>query len=339
MPTANTAITPQFQELRSLLGREETRKRFEYILKAKAPMFVASVLNTVTQDSNLQRCDPLSILAAATTAACLDLPIDKNLGFAAIVPYKAQAQFQMMYKGYIQLALRSKQYEIINAAYIYEGQKIIEDQLTGQVRLEGEKASDKIIGYVAYFKMKDGFEKYFYMSIDDVRAHAERYSKAFQYDLREGKKSSPWSTCFDKMGLKTVLKALISKYGIMSIQMLDAFEKDAENGTSTEPSGIEALNQQVLDAQFEDEPAPQIPEQNEPPGPPEDAIDWAATLIGMGLAENEHAAKAIIKGLNLNECDQDEGIKRARGYRGWRDMGDKPANAFKSILAGEYPKG
>jgi len=167
------------------------------------------------------------------TAATLKLPINPNLGFAYIVPYKDTATFQMGYKGYIQLAMRTGQYKTINASVVYEGQIEDVDFVTGEI-IRGKKKSDKVVGYVAYFELINGFSKMVYMSHEDMMRHALTYSQAYKGDKKYGKTNSVWSTNFEAMGLKTVLKQLISKYGIMSIDMQGAGLETALSADSTD---------------------------------------------------------------------------------------------------------
>lgn len=158
-------------------------------------------------------------------AATLDLPINQSLGFAAIVPYKSNATFQIMVKGLVQLAIRTGVYETINATEVYEGEIVNYDRVTGNFVLdESRKTSDKIVGYVAYFKLMSGFNKYLYMTTDQVRAHAKKFSKSY------GNPNAPWSTMFDAMAIKTVLKLLLSKYGILSVEMRKQGEAIQEDG-------------------------------------------------------------------------------------------------------------
>lgn len=204
--------------LAGCLNNNTVKRKFEEVLGKKANGFISSLLSLTNSTPALQQADPKTVLSAAMTAATLDLPINPNLGFAYIVPYRSkngmQGQFQMGYKGFNQLAMRTGQYKTINVSAIYEGQIKSIDPFTGDIE-RGEKESDKIIGYVAYFKMINGFEKYLYMTVEELEAHGKKYSQAY----RSGK-DCLWKSNFDSMAKKTVLKLLISKYGIMSIEML-----------------------------------------------------------------------------------------------------------------------
>ena len=202
--------------LQQLLNSAVIKQRFEELLNTSAPSFISSILAIVRSNSKLQDCSPNSILSAAGIAAALKLPINPSLGFAFIVPYKGQAQFQLGWKGFIQLAMRSGQYLTLNSGAVREGQIKEIDFVTGEI-IRGEKISDEIVGYVAYMELINGFKKSLYMTIDELQAHAEKYSQSYAYDMRSGRKSSVWSTNFDAMAKKTVLKKLLNNFGIISI--------------------------------------------------------------------------------------------------------------------------
>ena len=211
--------------LQQLLSSAGIKRRFEELLDNSAPSFISSILTIVRSNSKLQDCSPNSILSAAGIAAALKLPINPSLGLAHIVPYKSksgmQAQFQLGYRGYIQLAMRSGQYRTLNSGAVCEGQIKEIDFVTGEI-IRGEKISDNIIGYVAYMELINGFKKSLYMTKAELEAHAEKYSQSYAYDLRSGKKNSVWSTNFDAMAKKTVLKKLLSNFGIVSIDQNSA---------------------------------------------------------------------------------------------------------------------
>ena len=207
--------------LQQLLSSPGIKRRFEELLDTYAPSFISSILAIFKSNSKLQECPPSSILAAAGIAAALKLPINPSLGFAFIVPYKGQASFQLGTKGFIQLAMRSGQYRTLNAGAVREGQIADIDFETGAI-IRGEKVSDEIVGYIAYMKLINGFEKSLYMTVEELTAHAQKYSQSYAYDLRSGRKTSVWSTNFDAMAKKTVLKKLLSNFGIISIDRQNA---------------------------------------------------------------------------------------------------------------------
>lgn len=214
--------------LKELLRKEDVRKRFEEILGNKAPGFISSIINVANNNPDLQKLDPRKVVACAAVAAAMDLPIDPNLGFAYIVPYKGQPQFQMGYRGYIQLAMRTGAYKTINATHVYEGEIKRWNRITGEIEFsEDGPKSDKVVGYIAYFRLINGFEKYEYWPVERVIAHAKRFSQSFDSER------SPWKTDFDAMATKTVLKHLLSHYGILSIEMQTAIKADQAVITET----------------------------------------------------------------------------------------------------------
>lgn len=204
---------------KSLFQQSDVQKRFEQLLGKKAQGFISSVLQVVNGNNILSKANPTTVLNAAATAAALDLPINPNLGFAWIVPYKGNAQFQMGWKGYVQLALRTGQYERINVTEVHENQfksfNALTEELDADFSVHG---SGDVVGYVAYFKLINGFEKTEYWSKEKVMDHAKRFSQSYTSS------SSPWKdkTLFDAMAKKTVLKNMISKWGIMSIELQTA---------------------------------------------------------------------------------------------------------------------
>lgn len=213
--------------LQSLIQRVDVKKRFEEILGQRAPAFMSSIISAANANQLLRAAEPKSVLSAAMMAATLDLPINSQLGFAHIVPYKNNktgitvAQFQVGWKGFVQLAMRTGQYKTMNAAEIYEGELKSFNRITGEIEIDlSGKKSDTVVGYVAFFRLMNGFEKYHYMTREGVENHAKRYSKSY------GKDYGPWASNFGEMALKTVLKALLSKYGILSVQMERAIQSD-----------------------------------------------------------------------------------------------------------------
>ena len=210
--------TPTLQQL---LNSPAIKSRFENLLDKSAPSFISSILAIFKANSKLQDCSPNSILTAAGIAAALKLPINPSLGFAYIVPYKGQASFQMGTRGYVQLAMRSGQYRTLNSGAVREGQIADIDFVTGEI-VRGEKISNTIVGYVAYMKLINGFEKSLYMTVEELEEHAAKYSQSYAYDLRSGRKTSVWTTNFDAMAKKTVLKKLLSNFGIISIDQQSA---------------------------------------------------------------------------------------------------------------------
>ncbi len=207
--------------VKGLMDSPAVKKRFEEVLCERAPQYMSSIVNLVNSDTNLKKCEPMSVIASCMVAATMDLPVDKNLGYAWVVPYGTKAQFQMGYKGYIQLALRTGQYKAINVVEIREGELISWNPLSEEVEIDfTQRKSDKVIGYAGYFKLLNGFEKTVYWSKEDVEAHAKKFSKTYSF------KNGVWQTDFDSMAKKTVLRNLLSKWGILSIEMQKAYSAD-----------------------------------------------------------------------------------------------------------------
>lgn len=223
-----TAVTSKQtrQSIQSLVNSPEIRARFEKMLGARTGSFLSSVISAVSANEMLLQADPTSVLQAAAVAASIDLPINASLGLAHIVPYKKSggvfAQFQIGWKGFIQLAIRSGQYKTINSAVVHEGEIKEINPFTGEIEFTGVEAKPnaKTVGYLLYFRLLNGFEKYFYMTAGEVENHAKRYSKAYKSGF------GPWVDNFDTMALKTVVKQGLSKYGIVSIEMQRAIETD-----------------------------------------------------------------------------------------------------------------
>lgn len=213
---ANSSTVPQ---LKAMLAGESVKQRFKEILGQKAPGFISSILSVTNSNALLQKAEPTSIMNAAVIAATLDLPINGSLGFAYIVPYSGQAQFQIGYKGLVQLAMRSGQYKTINVSEVYEGEIKSVNRFTGEYEF-GEKTSDKVVGYMAYFKLINGFEKYMYMTKEEAEKHGKKYSQTFK------RGTGLWASEFDTMSKKTVLKMLLSKFGILSIEMQRGIQFD-----------------------------------------------------------------------------------------------------------------
>ena len=181
--------------------------------KEMAGAFLSSMIDLYSGDSYLQKCDPEKVALEAVKAAALHLPIIKSLGYAYVVPYKNVPTFTIGYKGLVQLAQRTGQYKIINADVVYEGELKGFDKLSGIPDISGQRVSDKVVGYFAYFRLLNGHEHVFYMSREDMVKYAERYSPSYNSS------SSPWKTEFDKMAMKTTLRQLLSKWGPTSTEM------------------------------------------------------------------------------------------------------------------------
>lgn len=207
---------------KDFFSKPMVQEKLKELVGKNAPAFATSVLQIVNSNSMLVNADPQTIFSAACMAATLNLPINNNLGFAYIVPFKnnkenkIEAQFQLGYKGYIQLAQRSGQFSRIAATPVYNGQLISENPLLGYEFDWSVKPSGEPIGYVAFFKLINGFTAELYMSKEEVMKHANKYSQTAK------KGYGVWKDQFEAMALKTVLKLLLSKQAPLSIDMQKA---------------------------------------------------------------------------------------------------------------------
>ena len=216
------------------IKNERTQDYLRQVLGKNATGFVTSLTSIVSNNANLQRCEPLSLMYVGIKAAALNLPLDPNLGFAYAIPYKnnktgkTEAQFQIGWKGVVQLAIRSGQFKAINVTDVREGEYQGEDLLTGELRLAPVDGREQraVVGYAAYMRLVNGFEKSVYWSREKVEAHARTYSQTLSSEKEYIRKQSKWTTDFDAMAKKTVLKMLLSKYAPLSIEMRDAIQAD-----------------------------------------------------------------------------------------------------------------
>lgn len=213
----------------------------EKVLGQKKSSFVNNITALVSNSAALQACEPASVIFAATKATALDLPLDPNLGFAYVIPYNnrrdgtQQAQFQIGYKGFIQLAIRSGQFKTLNVTEVRRGEVESFDLLTGEVRFTAKpnRESLSVVGYAAYFRLTNGFEKTLYATVEEIDAHAKKYSQTYSSKNPNVAKSSKWATDFDAMAKKTALKLLLSKYAPMSVEMQSAITSDQAVITET----------------------------------------------------------------------------------------------------------
>lgn len=200
----------------------------------KAQRFVASITSAVATNPALQECDPATILSGALLGESLNLSPSPQLGQYYLVPFNntkkgcKDAQFQLGYKGYIQLALRSGYYKHLNVIAVKAGELVHFDPLTEEVEVnlnpdELARENSATVGYLAMFEYLNGFRKTIYWSREKMENHALRYSKG--YAAKKG--YTFWEKDFDAMAFKTMLRQLISKWGVMSIDLQTAFEADA----------------------------------------------------------------------------------------------------------------
>lgn len=218
--------------MNSFLDRDGMRKRFDELLGKRSPQFISSIVSMVNADQNMQQAfyeAPMTVVQAALKAATFDLPIDQNLGYAYIVPFKnykkdagkkvMEASFILGWKGMHQLALRTGAYKTINVVDIREGELKKYNRLTEEVDIdfiddETERENRPVIGYVGYYRLVNGAEKTIYMSVKSIENHEKKFRKG-EY---QGK---GWREDWDAMARKTVYRKLIGKWGVMSIDYQD----------------------------------------------------------------------------------------------------------------------
>jgi len=249
-------------QMKQILGSVAMQDLIKSTLKDKAELFTASILEVWSADGYLQKCDPAAVAKECMKAATLNLPLSKALGFAWVVPFGGTPNFQIGWKGYVQLAQRTGQYKFINAGIVCEGELRKASKLTGEIDIEGDAVSEKIIGFFAYIELTNGYSKSLYWPVEKMQSHAIKYN---QQCKKAQKLAGIWSSDFEAMGTKTVLSTLIRQYGIMSTEMLDAY-KDEETAEDRAKAEINAnANTEVVG--FEDVTENVNPETGEVMGP------------------------------------------------------------------------
>lgn len=247
-------VNPSKLGLKALMNTPTMRKKFEDVLKDKSDGFMASVLNLVSNDSYLSSVEPMSIITSAMVAASLDLPVDKNLGYAWIVPYRGKAQFQLGYKGYIQLAQRSGQYKALNVIEVYEGELKAWNRLTEEFEFDQSgRQSNQVIGYVGYFELLNGFKKTVYWTKQEIERHKQKFSKS----------DFGWKNDYDAMAKKTVLRNMLSKWGILSIEMQKATITDETIVNDVTEDGSIISETEIEDGSERKEAEPIIDQSND----------------------------------------------------------------------------
>lgn len=273
-------VDPSKLGLKALMSTPTMKNKFEEVLHDNANGFMANVMTLVSNDSYLADSEPMSIMSGALTVATLNLGLDKNLGYAYLVPFNSRnkqtgkwekkAQFVLGYKGYIQLAQRSGQYRALNVIEVYEGELKSWNRLTEEFDFDPEgRKSEEVIGYVGYFELLNGFKKTVYWTKQEIEAHRISNSK----DKDKTKKSGVWASDYDAMARKTVLRNMLSKWGILSIEMQKATVAD-EHVQNVSPDGDIVSETEVEDEEPErkqaevitdDEPQTDLFDSSNPP--------------------------------------------------------------------------
>lgn len=242
-------LTPS-AAMSNLLSNGAVKDLLAKTLADNAGTFTASLIDLYGTDTYLQNCQPKAVMQEALKAVSLKLPINKQLGFAYIVPRKIHDEwtpvFQIGYKGLIQLAMRSGIYKHINADVVYEGEQVSYNRITGEATIAGEATSGNAIGFFAYIETLNGFSKCLYWTKQRVIEHANRYSDSYK------KGSKIWRDNFDEMAIKTVLSNLLKRYALLSVDMAlaDAVADDAKGDSVDEdPIPVDPATGEVKEAQ------------------------------------------------------------------------------------------
>lgn len=238
MSISNSLTVQKKSTFSAYLTSDAVKNKINQMIAGKdGGKFITSLISLVANNPAIAECEHSTILSAALLGESLKLSPSPQLGQYFIVPFKDNnnkrvvAQFQLGYKGYIQLAIRSGYYKKLNVLAIKEGELINYDPLeeTIEVRLiedEEEREKAQTVGYYAMFEYQNGFRKTMYWSKSKMITHAKKYSQAYKRDLSKGTQYSFWSKDFDGMGFKTMIRQLISKWGIMSVEMQTAYTND-----------------------------------------------------------------------------------------------------------------
>lgn len=236
--TVTNTLTKRKVGLAVYMTNEAVKSQINNVVGGKdGQRFISSIISAVQANPALQECSNPSILSAALLGESLKLSPSPQLGQYYLVPFKntkkgmTEAQFQLGYKGYIQLALRSGQYKKLNVLPIKAGELVKYDPLNEEIEVnliedEEKREEAETVGYYAMFEYLNGFRKTLYWSKAKMISHAKKYSPGYKGDLEKGTERTFWSKDFDGMAMKTMLRQLISKWGIMSIEMITAMDSD-----------------------------------------------------------------------------------------------------------------
>lgn len=259
MANEQTPATQQPKKsVANFLNLPSTAKFLEETLQEKKAEFVSNLITLSDGDEKIAECEPAALMKCALNATALNLPLNKNLGYAYIIPYKGVPSFQIGYKGIIQLAIRTGAYKYINATEVREGE-IKRNKITGELSVIGEFPQNKVVGYIAYLELMSGFTASLYMSEEQIEEHALRFSKMYAADKQYGTSRSKWSDALSRpaMAKKTVLKGLLGTYGLMTTEFAKAFEADNDN---EHPSSV---HREVEEAEVIQQEEPKIEKQPE----------------------------------------------------------------------------
>ena len=278
MAVNNSLQKKQKPTLGAYLTKDAVRSKINEIVGGKdGQRFISAIVSATTANPALQQCDNGSILSAALLGESLKLSPSPQLGQYYLVPFNDKdkgkvAQFQLGYKGYIQLAIRSGQYKKLNVLAIKEGELIRFAPLNEEIEVkliedEDEREAAATIGYYAFFEYINGFRKAIYWSKKKMEAHALKYSQGYAADKKKGTSWTFWSKDFDGMAYKTLLRQLISKWGIMSVEMQTAIDADMavinDDGSKKyvdAENNMEIEHENVIDVEVKSDSIEEIPD-------------------------------------------------------------------------------
>lgn len=298
-------MSNNYSIIKSYAKSPEIIRRFaEIVGEPNAQTYIYSVLIAVSTNDQLKQCTPQSILKSAARAATLYLTVDPSIGQAYLVPYKDEATLIIGWRGLRDLAYRTGKVRIMNVGKLYDGQKWVEDQLTGEAHIEGSRSGDEILGYFAYLETKDRRTHSLYMTVDEIHEHKKRYAHGFN------RQNSAWNTNFDEMAKKTVLRQLLTKWAELdpiksfaNIESLDAIDDMPDPDSVTIEKPEQKTSDQILDELGFDpslNSVDDISEQNTGPGATEapkstnELYKWAAQgqIPGVGVRAAKEAVEA-----------------------------------------------
>lgn len=222
------------KQFNQMIVAPNTQAYLQGVLGERKGEFVNNITALVANNRQLQECEPTTLMFAALKATALRLPLDPNLAQAHVIPYKnnktrtVEAQFQMGWRGFVQLAIRSGQFQTINVTDIREGEMQGYDLISGEMQVKAMPEREKlpVVGYLAFFRLTNGFAKSLYMTAGEVEQHAKRYSQTYASKNDYVRNNSKWTTDFDAMARKTVLKLLLSRFAPLSVDMQQAVQAD-----------------------------------------------------------------------------------------------------------------
>lgn len=265
----------------TFMSSDAVKQKVNEIIGGKdGQRFMTTIISAVSTNPNLAKCEHSTILSAALQGEALKLSPSNQLGHYYLVPYddnknhRMVAQFQMGYKGYIQLAMRSGQYRDLDVMDIREGEYKGKDKYTGKPVIEfieddGTREDMPIVGYFVYFELLNGFRKSLYWSRAKMEKHAMQYSKGYASDVKKGNQYTFWSKDFNGMAYKTMLRQLLSKWGVMSIEMQNAIDSDMAVINDNGYEYVDNQSENTTPEQTPEERYAAIPLNNEEPEPEE----------------------------------------------------------------------